>query len=97
MCDAVDETADAVTGVAKKGSDAASASVGSAGRAVNDVVDTAQKKVSTGLHQASETVSDISDKTTGAIKEYPVRAVLLAAVGAAVVGFVVGVLTSRRG
>ncbi|MEO7146515.1 MAG: type VII secretion target [Terrimesophilobacter sp.] len=94
---AVDKTADAVSGVARAGSDSVSESVGSAARALNDAVDTAQKKVSTGLHQASEAVSDISDKATGAIKKYPIQAVILAAIGAAVLGFIVGVVTSKKG
>lgn len=63
---------------------------------IQDAVKTAQQEVSIGLNKAQDVASDITDKTSGAIKKYPVRAVLLVAVGVAVVGFIVGVVTSRR-
>lgn len=84
--DAVNKTADAASGVARKGSDSASESV-----------DTAQQNISAGLHEAGEGVSDISDNATGAIKKYPVRTVLLVAIGAAIAGFIVGIVTPRKG
>lgn len=93
---AANKTADTVSGVAKKSSDSAAEGVESATAAVNEALDAAQQKVSTGLRQATEIAADVNDRTTGAVKKYPVRTALVVVFGAALAGFIVGVVTSRR-
>lgn len=105
--DAVDKTADVATDVLGQASDSASEAVKSATSAAEeavafatstaeDTIDTVQKNVSKGLHQATRAAADISDKATATVKEHPTQTLLLVAAGAAIAGFLLGLLTSKR-
>ena len=105
--DAVSKTADSAADVVERASDSATEAVGSATGAAKeaigsatgvaeDAVDAVHKSVSKGLHQASRTAADISDKASATVKEYPTQTVLIVAAAAAVIGFMAGLLTARR-
>jgi ElaB/YqjD/DUF883 family membrane-anchored ribosome-binding protein len=94
--DAVNKSADTVSGLAEKASDTASETIGSATSAINDAVDTAQQNISKGISHATETARDISAGATDRVKKFPLRTVLLVAISALTIGFLAGVIRSRR-
>lgn len=93
--DVADRAADVANDIVSKTADAVSRSVGATADAVTDAIDATRREVVAGARHAEQFVAGIGDSAVAQVKRHPTRTVLLAAAGAAVIGFVVGAVTSR--